>query len=678
MATQAQIIQLKPYQAQGHSSLITHLRGQLVRALVPAVQKLFNAADDVFFQMAERASNNIEQSDLFETMRTLRQQRKELERQFVQHAAYGLMHMGQRVEATPNDQELTLVGDDELEEAVAIDSMHARVLSELAVPFNALTARLSALSGQRLTPENNPLGAYALASAFAKALHSAAFVMAHKLELFKLFETHVLVEQEALFESANTLLISANVLPHLTPARATKNTQEPSAKTVQQAFSVIQELLSQQRDPVPTSGVPISEQDLLKLLSHLQAKPGADNGALNQKVKGWVAQIGQKTGTTRVVEQDNADVINLVSMLFEFILDDRTLPDALRALIARLQIPLLKVALLDKSFFTRTQHPARRLLNEIASAALGISSQADLALDNVYLAIEHVVQRVVTEFDQKLELFDELLAYFVDVTEAQARRSALLEQRLRDAELGRAKAEKAKSDVQAMLAGYLGQALAPELHGFIDQPWRAVMMLAHLKFGGESDVLRLRAAQLEHLVQSFSASGATLEWAELEEALEETGLEPLVRQQHIQALQHLKALPPATVNVGAPEPLKTPKPPAVLTPEPVKAPAIEVDETPVADQEAQLWAEHLRVGSWVEVCMDDGTKLRCKLAAMIKITGRYVFVNRNGQKVLEHTQNSLAALYAAQNIRLLDDALLFDRALESVIGTLRDLKQADA
>ena len=82
----------------------------------------------------------------------------------------------------------------------------------------------------------------------------------------------------------------------------------------------------------------------------------------------------------------------------------------------------------------------------------------------------------------------------------------------------------------------------------------------------------------------------------------------------------------------------------------------------------------MRVGSWFELVEDDEHKVRCKLAAMIKPTGKYIFVNRTGMKVLEKTRMGLAVEYRRQSIRMLDDALLFDRALESVIGNLRRLK----
>ena len=78
----------------------------------------------------------------------------------------------------------------------------------------------------------------------------------------------------------------------------------------------------------------------------------------------------------------------------------------------------------------------------------------------------------------------------------------------------------------------------------------------------------------------------------------------------------------------------------------------------------------LAPGCWFEFKSDEQPE-RCKLAAIIKATGKYIFVNRSGVKVAEKTKSSLAIELKAGSIQVLNDGLLFDRALESVIGSLR-------
>lgn len=75
-----------------------------------------------------------------------------------------------------------------------------------------------------------------------------------------------------------------------------------------------------------------------------------DDFDLRNQLEQLLTRVSVKSGKSRVVEDADEDVINLVALLFEFILTDHSVPDVFKALIARLQIPLLKVAVLDKSF----------------------------------------------------------------------------------------------------------------------------------------------------------------------------------------------------------------------------------------------------------------------------------------------------------------------------------------
>lgn len=80
--------------------------------------------------------------------------------------------------------------------------------------------------------------------------------------------------------------------------------------------------------------------------------------------------------------------------------------------------------------------------------------------------------------------------------------------------------------------------------------------------------------------------------------------------------------------------------------------------------------QRLRIGSWVEV-MDDGEPLRCKLVAHVGSNDRLVFANRTGMKVREWNSTALAQALHRGDVRMLDDGLLFERALETVLDGLR-------
>lgn len=83
----------------------------------------------------------------------------------------------------------------------------------------------------------------------------------------------------------------------------------------------------------------------------------------------------------------------------------------------------------------------------------------------------------------------------------------------------------------------------------------------------------------------------------------------------------------------------------------------------------------LAQGAWFDLEGGEGKEsLRCRLAAFIRPTGKYIFVNRNGIKVAEKTQTELAMAMKTGQMRALDHSMMFDRALESVVTSLRHAK----
>jgi len=147
---------------------------------------------------------------------------------------------------------------------------------------------------------------------------------------------------------------------------------------------------------------------------------------------------------------------------------------------------------------------------------------------------------------------------------------------------------------------------------------------------------------------------------------------------HVQAFNHVARPAGEADDVAADEPVDGPMMMAVVEEIVLVAPGEQVISEPALhlpeNDEGLMQVDKLRLGSWVEIQEDEDHKLRCKLAAIVEPSGRYVFVNRTGMKVLEKTRMGLAVEFRRGTIRVLDDSLLFDRALESVLGNLRKLK----
>jgi hypothetical protein len=717
--------------------VLLQVRDKAAQQLKEALQALFDNADDTLFEMADRAKSNSEQNLFFEAMRDLRLKRKSIERTFLDKFYEAVLRLGHYQVSDPlltpapvPFDKLALVANDDLERTVAVDAMVARVMSRDSIALGQLTTRFNALIPQPVTDQTNPMGPAQLCEFFLQAGRSLGMEIKVKLIILKLFEKYVLADVDHLYSEANRLLIATGILPELKalPSRRasdrapekkrTVSIADPELiqaadkldKSVQEVFCALQALVSELRGnlaPRHDAGAearPISSNDLLRLLSHLQQfVPHADmrdDFDLRNQLEQLLTRVSVKSGKFRVVGAGDEDVINLIAMLFEFILDDRNLPHSLRALIGRLQIPMLKVAVLDKSFFSRGSHPARRLLNEIASAALGWGGRDDYQRDTLYVRVEQIVQRLLNDFVDDPAIFSELLVDFLAFTSDERRRSELLEQRTRDAEEGRARAELARQRVQLELnQRLLGKTLPEVVVRLLQEAWSKVLLLTCLKHGEESPEWQAGLAAMDDLVWSVElheepeARQRLLELVPgllkaLRDGLTSAAFDPFATSDffsqlevlHVQAFQHFARIQEVDGGALTAEQDPTPAMMAVVEEIVLIAPGEQLFNEPAlslpADDEGLLKVDQLRLGSWVEMQEDEDHKLRCKLAAIVEPGGRYIFVNRTGMKVMEKTRMGLAVEFRRGSIRVLDDTLLFDRALESVIGSLSKRKGA--
>ncbi|AYG43527.1 DUF1631 domain-containing protein [Pseudomonas sp. Leaf58] len=687
--------------------VLLQVRDKAALQLRQGLQALFDNADDTLFEMADKAFDRSDQNLYFEAMRDLRLKRKSIERGFLDRFYDAFARIGQLDLLAPLVEPGNMHGKAQGERASAVEGMVARVLSQNGIALQQLGLRLQALLERPLHEQHNPLAPAALCGYFLDAGRNLGVGLRVKLVLLRLFERYVLREADVFYGEANQLMAAAGVLPELpqAPRRRAEdrriNTRRGPANlgqvvgadaAGQAVFASLQTLLAPARGQFAprvqavAAAQPISTADLLRLLSHLQhyvpATEEVDDFELGPQLEQLLMRVSVRSGVRRRIEVADEDMINLVGLLFAFIQNDDNLPASLRVLIARLHIPLLKVALLDKGLFSRANHPARRLLNEIASAAIGWQSASEGLRDSLHLRVERVVQRLLNDFAEDIGLFAELLDDFLAFSQDERRRHELLEQRTRDAEEGRARAQQARQQVQHVLNQRLrGRMLPQVVVEMLVQVWSQVLLLAWLKQGEASQAWRDALLTVDTLLASITPPHepqALLQQVPgllkaLREGLASVALDSAATREFFLQLEqlHLRACAGTEQQPGGEGP---PLSDVWVAADIVLTIAEEPACAPVQGAGGQAAAlrqvQRLRIGTWVEV-LDEDQPLRCKLVARIDSSDRLVFANRTGMKVREWNAASLAQALHRGEVRVLDDGLLFERALQAVVEGLR-------
>jgi len=748
-----------------------NLRDKARMQLQLFMQELFEKVDDALFSRADKATSNQDQNLYFDSMREVRIRRRSVEAAFFRNLdikfaqlfdANAYASEGAKSDAQVSVDSLSLVKNDELEELVAIESVVNKANEQFAELLQHLAMRIDHLVPIKVYQQNNPVGPNAICDAFIDASRGLDIDVKARLVLYKLFDNLLTDKMGELLESLNGILIDSNILVSLKREGQAKRPPAPPAGASAQSFgnqvydeqtnqvlSTLRNLLGthSRREARPSTGEELATGELLRLLSlaQHQQRQELSQEASAPNLRALLSELLQTPGGSSAINQVDDDVINLVSMMFEFILDDRNLAAPMKALIGRLQIPLVKVAIADKSFFSKGGHPARRLLNEMAMACLGWQESSDPnKRDNLYEKMQEMVSSVNADFDTDLGVFDRLLVEFRSFLDKEKRRAQILEQRTLDAEDGKAKSERARLLVEReMLRITGGRELPDTASKLLREAWSNVMFITCLKEGTESQQWQDQSLTARQLVWSLLAPMEKENRQKLLKLVPElmqklrTGLESiafspfetaqLFKQLEVLHLTRLRggAIPANSANTpagdGAPvdalastEAARAASAPVApgaakfgaasvatgsatasehaVTPaesgeqaaaQPDSEPSAAVAEEARAAEPLQPDSQHLALvgnitqGTWFEMMGEGGERYRCRLAAIIRSVGKYIFVNRSGMKVAEETRDSLALALQTKRLQILDDGMLFDRALESVITNLREKRSSN-
>lgn len=391
-------------------------------------------------------------------------------------------------------------------------------------------------------------------------------------------------------------------------------------------------------------------------------------------------QIAQEN-ENGAVEASDMQTIDLVGMLFEYMLSDEHLPDSVKALLSYLHTPFLKIAFIDKDFFEQPEHPARVLLNSLAEAGVRWVGNDGSDQFEIFNKIKITVFRLLEDFKNDVRLFAELLIEFNAYTHNVARRQELMERRALEKAQGEEKLREAKVQVNnAVRSRTDGREMPSAILLLLLQPWSDYLSFVLLRYGENSDswlravnvvddllwTLEPKTLQADKVKQMEKQESLI---AALEHGFETIGYEQAKGRKLIDAVVALQRLALQSKKAeSAPAPMRT-KLESMAAEKAGQTAELQqpqtADETKIVDS-----LKMIEFGTWFEF---EGGK-RLKVAWFNQKTNHYMLVDQQGRKVSLIAGLQLAREMISGKARVIAGSTkpFFERALENIYQTLNE------
>ena len=436
--------------------------------------------------------------------------------------------------------------------------------------------------------------------------------------------------------------------------------------------------------------------------------------AVNSRPQGLQATPRPSPAPAPFVRSTGPDML---SRLYDQILADPRLLPPLKALLARLQIAVVRLARSDATLLRRQDHPTWALLNRVAAHGMAFERADDERLVDFLRFMEAEAQLLVDAPTPTALLFQQVLTRVDARIDQQARqsseRNAVALAALEREHLRNEWRELLRDQIDHQL---IGAPLGPRMRRFLQTAWIEVIVAAMVRHGRESQEAQAVMELVDGVIDSLSTPRdaaerealrmrlpvlierlvAGCDSIQLPEAKREPPLTELMAQ-HARLLRGLPAQDPAERRAAAARPASSASAAPSSADEIVRRlmeerdsqvpshwlsadvdrgelPTVPVQlynqlDSPDARVALQRWVDGLQIGHWFHLFIQ-GDWHTAQIAWISEGRQFMLFVGRESDERLSLTRRAVEALLANGLITALEDDSVVQRAVDTLMSDL--------
>jgi Protein of unknown function (DUF1631) len=593
--------------------------------------------------------------------------------------------------------ELSLVEDMDFESTLAVNKSSSRLRFHCAEELVGLDVRMGVLTCRpQMAPDDNPLGPRIVCESILHGLESLGIDLKVQLVLLNQFDLMLYRELPGLYQEINRLLVTKGVLPDFKVGMRTRPDGSRSAhsRNTEQAdiinlFEQMVQMPGNRGTGIGGSGISMTGGNgmgasyaggsgiqsmlgmtMVEALHRLQggalSLPGGVTIDLRPVQPGGaflnVVRELQQSPVMLSASQLETVMIDAVAMLFDYLFEDRAITDHIKSLIAQLQVPVLKAAILDRSFFSNRDHPARQVLDLIGSLVVK-TGNGSVESDPLLAEVEQVIQRIISEYDQDASIFEQAVYSLVAL---QARREQELDsgmaEQIADIQLSERTESAETIALEHVRRALNDQFSPPSIVAFLREVWAHLLKREFIEGGENSPHLSAHIETMRELlwsVQPKSDMDGRLMLVRILPGLlkrlrEGVQASPMSMESAEKFFSELVALHANAVRAN---PQSVPLPEAETLLDDIDVPETDTVSTapeatttiveaealqPEFEDDHSRRTSSLKKGDWVEFHYEDGTFRWARLGWISGLKGQYLFTDADGMNMFSITPQRLA------------------------------------